>query len=393
MRILATADLHLGKIYNNFSFLQEQQQFLDQIAILLSDEDIDVLVIAGDIYDRAIPNKDAISMFDEFISNVINKLEKKVILISGNHDSYERLSFARRILGKNNYFIGEKFNGKVDVISLNDGENDINFYLLPYMHYQELYKYSQDINSYDNAYKYMIDTINTNDDINIGITHAFIIGNSQEEEIKSDSVKTLNVGGTDYVHNDKFDKFDFTIVGHLHRAHNVGNDKIHYPGSPLKYSFSEHNHKKTFTLIDIKAKDDISLSLIDVKYNKDMIVVKGYFNEILNSNEKYPNTKSYVKVVLEDKSELLDVNVKLKDKYPNLVEIVRQEFEILDGSDDFLDSKLVARFKTSDKLSVMMEMFEGFAYKTKGITLDDEMKEMVKKTAIKSIKEHDNEDK
>ena len=225
MKILATGDLHLGKIVNGYQMLCHQSFILKQIVKTII-EKVDLLVITGDIYDRALAPKEAIKLFDEFIEDVAH-LKVKICYISGNHDSYERVSFLSGVLKQQDIFIGKEFNGEVDAFSLTESGLTYQFYLVPYMPYQYVREITnnQSISCFKDSYEHMLNTIKIEDEkINIFVTHAFIGGASSPPET-SDSEKLLAVGGLDFVPSSLFEAFDYTLLGHIHKPQKVGSEK------------------------------------------------------------------------------------------------------------------------------------------------------------------------
>ena len=248
------ADLHLGKRVNEFLMIDEQKHILNQIFEIAVNNKIDAVIIAGDIYDKTIPNNDAVILLDDFLTRLT--LENiAVIIISGNHDSSERLNFGSRLMEKNDVYINGIFDGKLKKVVLNDEYGDINIYTLPFVKPAQVSAFYPDaeIKTYDNAVKYIIDNtyINT-DERNILVAHQFVTSGTESPE-HSES-ESISVGGIDNVDVSAFEKFDYVALGHLHKNQKIGRDTIRYSGSPLKYSFSEVNHKKSVTIVSMLEK-------------------------------------------------------------------------------------------------------------------------------------------
>ena len=316
MKFLHLADLHIGKKVNGFSMIDDQKFVLEQVFDVVVEEKIDSILISGDVFDRSIPNISSLDVFGEFLSK-ISELKVKIFIISGNHDSQERLSYLSSFLVKSNIFISPNFEGFIKKISLN---NDFDIFLMPYLHPSLIKKYFPDnkISSYNEAFEVLL--ANTKIDkkkINIILAHQFV-AKSYDEIIKSEG-EEINVGGLDMINPNLFSDFDYCALGHLHCPQSVLGDKVRYGGSILKYSFSEINQKKVFTIVDIKSKNDIKISFKEIKFLHEMKEYKGFIDEFLD--EKFYskiNKNDYIKFTLKDES-VLDAKKKLNSIYPNIM--------------------------------------------------------------------------
>ena len=316
MKFLHLADLHIGKKVNGFSMIDDQKFVLEQVFDLVVEEKIDSILISGDVFDRSIPNISSLDVFGEFLSK-ISELKVKIFIISGNHDSQERLSYLSSFLVKSNIFISPNFEGFIKKISLN---KDFDIFLMPYLHPSLIKKYFPDdkISSYNEAFEVLL--ANTKIDknkINIILAHQFV-AKSYDEIIKSEG-EEINVGGLDMINPNLFSDFDYCALGHLHCPQSVLGDKVRYGGSILKYSFSEINQKKVFTIVDIKSKNDIKISFKEIKFLHEMKEYKGFIDEFLD--EKFYlkiNKNDYIKFTLKDES-VLDAKKKLNSIYPNIM--------------------------------------------------------------------------
>lgn len=391
MRIIATGDLHIGKSLDNFSLIEDQTYILNRITEILVQQDADVLVIAGDVYDRSVPSREAVSLFNSFLNDIVNTHGITVVMISGNHDSYERLIFAGEILRKSNLYIGEKFDNKADCITLYDQYGPVNFYLLPFMHYQEVKSFDQSTVNFDSAYKYMLNKINlNNDERNIMVTHGFLInGTEDSKEDPGDAVKVLSVGGSDYVNAEYFHMFDYTIAGHIHRPCYVKYHKIRYTGSPLKYSFAESLHKKSLLLIDLKENDQSNLCEIPLIPLRDLKVIKGSFEKIMGCDETYPFTEDYVKVVLTDKGELYEPLSKLREKYPNICELTREEIFKNKTPQSMISNELASKLSSKNDSDILHDLFEEFMMNVKGVKFEPEHEDLVKSYITEVMEKRD----
>ncbi len=316
MKFLHLADLHIGKKVNGFSMIDDQKFVLEQVFDVVVEEKIDSILISGDVFDRSIPNISSLDVFGEFLSK-ISELKVKIFIISGNHDSQERLSYLSSFLVKSNIFISPNFEGFIKKKSLN---KDFDIFLIPYLHPSLIKKYFPDdkISSYNEAFEVLL--ANTKIDkkkINIILAHQFV-AKSYDEIIKSEG-EEINVGGLDMINPNLFSDFDYCALGHLHCPQSVLGDKVCYGGSILKYSFSEINQKKVFTILDIKSKNDIKISFKEIKFLHEMKEYKGFIDEFLD--EKFYskiNKNDYIKFILKDES-VLDAKKKLNSIYPNIM--------------------------------------------------------------------------
>ncbi len=370
MKFIHTGDWHIGKIVNDFSMLEEQKYLLEQLLAVVEKEKPDALVLAGDIYDRSIPPVEAVELVDEVFNRLLLEMKIPVLAVAGNHDSAERLSFASRILTNNGLHISGVFDGKVPLITLEDGFGPVNFYLLPYTdprNIRHIYGDSQ-ISTHDDAMKRVLDNIGqayNSSERNVMVTHGYITRLGQPSELTSDSERPLSIGGTDFVSSDYFSMFNYTALGHLHAPQKAGFDKVRYSGSLMKYSFSEVNQKKGITIVELDHTGSASFKHVDLVPKRDMRIIKGPLNGLI-SPEVYnsANTEDYIHAILTDKGELIDPISKLRSVYPNIMGLSRE------GSGQREASKTSASngYKTKTKL----ELFREFYYSIQGEPLTEE---------------------
>ncbi len=319
MKIVHLADLHLGKKVNEFSMIEDQKYILEQIIEIIDIQKPDVIIIAGDIYDKAIPPIEAVELLDDFIFK-ISERKINTFIISGNHDSPERLAFGSKIINLSKIYISPAYNGEISKITLEDENGEVNFYLLPFVKPANVRRFFPDdkIETYTEA----IDTIVKNIEINtekrnILVAHQFVTGASRTES------EEISVGGLDNVDAKVFSKFDYVALGHIHRPQNIGeNQRIRYCGTPLKYSFSEINDKKSVSIIEMNTKNDFEINLVELKPQRDMRKIKGKYEEIiLKENYENTNTDDYIQVILTDEEEIPDVIQKLRNIYKNIMKL------------------------------------------------------------------------
>lgn len=318
MKILHLSDFHFGKRLNNFSLLEDQIYVNQQIFQLAKNQKIDAVIIAGDIFDKSIPSADAVQLFDDFL-NSWAELNLPVFIISGNHDSAERLSFGLNIFSHNNIYISPVYNGEIKSITLKDNYGNINFYLLPFLKPSMVRPFfpDEEIKSHTQALKIALKNLPLNkDERNILIAHQFVTG-----AVVSDS-EEINVGGLDNIDAHIFDDFDYVALGHIHTPQTILRDTIRYCGSLLKYSFSEANQQKSATIIDITTKEQISITTFPIKPLHDMRKIKGSYAELTNrQNYINTNTDDYIFATLTDEEDIPDAINRLRSIYPNIMQL------------------------------------------------------------------------
>lgn len=318
MKIMHLSDLHIGKKVNEYSMLQDQIYILKEILQIIDDEKVETVIIAGDVYDRSLPPNDSLGLFDEFLYQLSSR-NVNVFVISGNHDSPERISYCGRMMTENKIFLSPVYDGNVKSITLNDDYGEVNFYLLPFVRPADIRRYFPDenIENYTDAVKVAIDNMNVDfNERNILVTHQFVTGAELSES------EDIIVGGTDNVSGEVFDGFDYVALGHIHREQTVGKDNIRYCGTPLKYSFSEAKHIKSVTILDFNDKGNIEYSKIPLTPFRDMREIRGTYYELtLKSSYESTNTEDYLHITLTDEEDIPDAIGKLRSIYPNIMKL------------------------------------------------------------------------
>lgn len=318
MKIMHLSDLHIGKKVNEYSMLQDQIYILKEILQIIDDEKVETVIIAGDVYDRSLPPNEALGLFDEFLYQLSGR-NVNVFVISGNHDSPERISYGGRMMTENKIFLSPVYDGNVKPITLNDDYGEVNFYLLPFVRPADIRRYFPDenIENYTDAVKVAIDNMNVDfNERNILVTHQFVTGAELSES------EDIIVGGTDNVSGEVFDGFDYVALGHIHREQTVGKDNIRYCGTPLKYSFSEAKHIKSVTILDFNDKGNIEYSKIPLTPFRDMREIRGTYYELtLKSSYESTNTEDYLHITLTDEEDIPDAIGKLRSIYPNIMKL------------------------------------------------------------------------
>jgi len=385
MKIIHTADWHIGKIVNEFSMIDDQKFILNSLIELIKAEKPDVLVIAGDLYDRSIPPVEAVELLDEVFCKILLELKTPMLVIAGNHDGAERMSFASKLLINNGLYIAGVFDGEVKKVALKDAFGPVNFYLLPYTDPRQVkHIYGEDnITNHDIAFKRIIEEINKTmnaKERNILIAHGYVTKIGEDEAVTSDSERPLSIGGTDIVNYENFTSFSYTALGHLHGPQRVGTEKIRYSGSLLKYSFSEVNHKKGATIVEIDANGEALVSHKELLPKRDMRIIKGPINSLIDPlvyNEG--NVDDYVYAILTDEGELVDPISKLRAVYPNIMGLGRENSEARETSRTAASSG----YKSKSKV----ELFEEFLLSINGTTLSDEGRTVINEVVEEVSKE------
>lgn len=331
MKILHTGDWHIGKLVHGIHMTEDQRYILKQLIELVKEEKPDVLVIAGDIYDRSIPPIEAVELMDGVLSEILLKHKTKVIAIAGNHDSPDRVGFASRILRDNGLYISGNLTDDIGPIVIHDEYGPIHFYPIPYVEPSIVRaKYNDEgIKNHDDAMGFILNKLDKNFDEgvrNVCIAHGFIMG--VEELETSESERPLSIGGSEYVNVDYFQRFNYVALGHLHRPQRVKHDHIRYSGSLMKYSFSEAMQNKSVTIVNIDAKGNVNLDFKALKPLRDMRIIKGELSKLMDK-EVYSqgNTDDYIMAVLTDRGELIDPIGTLRSVYPNILRLESDHFD------------------------------------------------------------------
>ena len=336
MKFLHISDLHLGKRVNEFSMIEDQKFVLQQILAAAKDRQADGVFIAGDVYDKSVPPTEAVQLFDEFLVELA-ALKIPAYIISGNHDSAERISFGGRLMSGSGVHVSPVYNGCVEPISLMDEYGELRVYLLPFVkpaHVRRFFE-EEEIASYTDAMKVAIGQMNVDEGVrNILITHQFVTGSERSES------EEVSVGGTDSVDASVFDCFDYVALGHLHKPQNCGKT-IRYCGTPLKYSFSEVKDEKSLTVVELKGKGQVCVELLPIRPLRDMKEVRGSYAE-LTAKSYYDGTtlpNDYLRVTLTDEDDIPDAAAKLRVVYKGLMELrydnarTRKNAEIVGAKD------------------------------------------------------------
>lgn len=320
MKLMHLADLHLGKRVNGFSMMEDQEYILNRILEIMEEEQPDGLLIAGDVYDKTIPPAEAVRLMDDFLTAVAAK-HVPVFLISGNHDSAERVAFGHQLMQGSGIWISPVYDGTIRHHTLGDRWGEVNIYLIPFLRPSVVRSFFPDveIEDYTDALRTIIEDLQVDTSRrNVVLAHQFVTAAGALPET-CDS-EQLSVGGLDRVDGSVFSPFDYTALGHLHGPQRVGNETIRYAGSPLKYSFSELHQKKSVTVAELREKGETEIRQIPLQPRREMIELRGTFEEILEEARKKGELQTdYYHMILTDETDVVDALSRLREYYPNIM--------------------------------------------------------------------------
>lgn len=314
------ADLHLGKRVNGFSMMEDQEYILNRILEIIEEEQPDGLLIAGDVYDKTIPPAEAVRRMDDFLTAVAAK-HVPVFLISGNHDSAERVAFGHQLMQGSGIWISPVYDGTIRHHTLEDRWGEVNIYLIPFLRPSVVRSFFPDveIEDYTDALRTIIEDLQVDTSRrNVVLAHQFVTAAGALPET-CDS-EQLSVGGLDRVDGSVFSPFDYTALGHLHGPQRVGSETIRYAGSPLKYSFSELHQKKSVTVAELREKGETEIRQIPLQPRREMTELRGTFEEILEEARKKGEPQTdYYHMILTDETDVVDALSRLREYYPNIM--------------------------------------------------------------------------
>ncbi len=318
MKFIHLSDLHLGKRVNEFSMLEDQEYILKEILGIIKEERPDGILVAGDVYDRSIPSEEAMKLWDDFLISLSEK-DIPVYAISGNHDSAVRFSDHSNLVEASGIHLSPVYDGDVRKYTLSDEHGDLNVYLLPFIKpavVRALFP-DEEIETYTDAVRQAIDRMQIDDkERNILVAHQFVTGAARSES------EEVTVGGLDNVDASVFDAFDYVALGHIHGAQSIGRESLRYCGTPLKYSFSEKDHKKSVTVVEMGRKGEVTISERVLVPMRDLREIKGTYDELMSKkNYEGTATTDYIHAVLTDEDDVVDAAAKLRVVYPNLMKL------------------------------------------------------------------------
>ena len=338
MRFLHIADLHLGKQMNDLSLLADQEAVLDQVIQIADAEKVDAVLIAGDVYQRTSPQAEAMALFDRFVSRLA-EAGKKIFVISGNHDSALRISYFASLVKDAGVHVTEAFDGEMQHVTLQDAEGEMTVWMLPFLRPAQVKRAlpEEKITSYQDAVQAVLRHANVDfKKRNLLMCHQFILGCEV-----SDS-EELSVGSLDHMDGAIFDGFDYVALGHIHKPQKVLRDTLRYAGSPLKYSFSEAQHKKSVVIVDMQEKGNVQVRLVPLYPLHDVRLIEGKLDEIM----QMPYSEDYVWITIHDELPPPDAKVTLSVNFPNMMKFSvvnsRTKFDLDVSAAEAMENKTVA---------------------------------------------------
>ena len=318
MKLIHLSDLHIGKRVLEVSMIEDQEYILNQILRIIDDCAPDGVLISGDVYDKSIPSAEAVTLFDGFLCRLA-KRSIPTFIISGNHDSPERLAFGGRLLEKAGIHISPVYDGEIAPIPLQDKHGEVDFWLLPFVKPAHVKRFfpEEEIGSYTDAVRVAVEKMGIDKGKrNVLLTHQFVTGAATCES------EELSVGGSDNVDASVFEGFDYVALGHIHGPQNIGSNRIRYCGTPLKYSFSEADHLKSVTLVKLEGKGQLELQILPLTPKRDMRQLRGSFAQLTDPGSyRHAQTDDYLHIVLTDEEDVPEAIGKLRLIYPNILKL------------------------------------------------------------------------
>lgn len=319
MKLIHLSDLHLGKRVNEFSMLEDQQYILEEILRIIDSEKPDGVLIAGDVYDKTVPSAEAVTLLDEFLVQ-LSKRDTQTFLISGNHDSAERLAFGGRLMEQSGIHIARVYNGVLAPLTLRDGYGSVDLYLLPFLRPVQVRRFfpESEIATYTEAMAAVLGAADIDKTHrNVLVTHQFVTG------AQTCDSEELSVGGTDNVDVSVFDDFDYVALGHIHGPQKIGRETVRYCGTPLKYSFSEVGHKKSVTVVELAEKGSVAIRTVPLVPKRDMSELRGAYNELMlrENYEGKPFRNDYLRITLTDEEDIPNAVNNLRTVYPYIMRL------------------------------------------------------------------------
>ena len=374
MKFLHLADLHLGKILQEQSLIEDQEYMLNQIIEIIEKENIDAVLISGDVYDRSVPPAEAVNLLDCFLKTLIKEIKIKVFIIAGNHDSKDRLAFGSKIFEDEGLYIESKYNGNLRKVEVQDEYGKLNIYMLPFVKPIEVKQFFKE--DLENNYNTAINKIIAKEKIdveerNIILVHQFVTAGTVEPERTESEV--LSLGGIENVDVSNFNDFDYVAIGHVHRPQKIGRETAKYAGTMLKYSFSEINHNKTIPIIELKDKGDININLVQLNPLRDMREIKGPIEELIKQeNYECGNTNDYIKAVITNEEPVYDAIGQIRRIYPNTLKLeIRNSKTISNVEEQNINLENV-------KKKTELELFADFYKAQNNADLDEKRTEIIK---------------
>lgn len=318
MRLAHISDLHLGKTLYNYPLMEDQEYILEKIAAVLVERHVDVLLIAGDVYDRNVAPESGIKVLRKFLNRLV-EAGIRVLIISGNHDSAERLTFGGEFMTEKGIFFSKPYDGTIEPVTLTDAYGPVNFYLLPFIKPSIVQHYFEDdrIETYEDAVRCAVRHMHVNaGERNVILAHQNILSARRcesEENI---------IGGLDAVSDAVFSEFDYTALGHIHSLQKIGKNNVYFCGTPLKYSISEFDQEKKMPLVTLGEKGRVDVDTVPLIPKRDLRKIRGTFDEIMRMAKNDPNNhEDFIDITLTDENEIMDAMANLRTVYPNVLRL------------------------------------------------------------------------
>ncbi|MFZ3580055.1 exonuclease SbcCD subunit D [Virgibacillus sp. DJP39] len=387
MKLLHTADWHLGKLVQGVYMTEDQSYVLDQLVNTIEEEKPDAVIIAGDLYDRAVPPTEAVHLLNEILETIVLKLKTPVLAVAGNHDSPGRLNFGSSIMKEKGFHVVGNFTKETNPVILNDNHGEVHFHLIPYCDPSLVRNVleSDEIRSHNDATEQIVENIKLHMDQNVRhvyVGHAFVTPLGEEKDNTSDSERPLSIGGAEYVDANHFAPFHYTALGHLHQAHHVKNETVQYSGSILKYSISEEHHKKGFHIVEMDADGNVTVEKRFSTPKRDIRTVEATLEDLLT----HQINEDYVFVSLLDEAPVLSPMERVRSVYPNAMHVERKNFALTNTLNQ--EEELVNRSKMSD-----LDLFKSFYKEVKGIEAAEDTESIFKEVLDELLKDENETNK
>ena len=375
MKFLHLGDLHLGKTLGDFGLMEDQEYMLDQFFKIIKDRSVDAVLIAGDVYDRAQPSEQAVGLLDDFISRLA-RMDVRTFIISGNHDSEERLNYGRRLFSDSGIYIASKFEGQMESLQMEDEHGKLNVYMLPFVKASQVRYYypDEEIKNYEDAVRVVIEKADIDaSERNIIIAHQFVTDDGTDPKMAgSEGAAVQNVGLVEKISSRVFEDFDYVALGHLHSPQYIGSEHIRYAGSMLKYSLAEAGSDKSAPVITMNEKGSTNIELVPLSPLRDLRHIKGKMEQLLRS-ENITDTDDFIYVTLTDEDMINNAMNVVRQYYPNTVKLDYNNSHTRELED--FDIEKVAEDKPFD------ELISDFYRTMYGADISDEEMEIMKSVA------------
>lgn len=359
MKFIHLGDLHLGKSLNDFDLIEDQKYILDRILDMAVEKSVDAILVAGDVYDKSVPAEAAVRLLDNFIKAVTQK-GIKLFMISGNHDSDERLNFGSSIFESNGVYINARFDGRIHRYAMDDGR--VNVYLMPFIKASQVRHFypDADIKTYDDAVRTVLDNSDIDPQaVNVLVAHQFVAGKSEVPQTAgSEGMAVLNVGLVDMIGCDCYDAFDYVALGHIHSPQRIGRDEVRYSGSILKYSLKEANNEKSVPIVTVGGDGSVEIELEELKPRRNLRHIKGKLHQLLDpANVNENETDDYIYATLTDEEIINDAMGIFRQVFPNTIKIDYENSHTRD-----VDVQDIATIAQNKPFKELISEFYSFMY-------------------------------